>query len=86
MDGHTQHDDIGVGNYVGCIGALLLDLSVVGLEDLAVHVLDFANYGVIPIARAAGHEVDIVIRLSKEWNENVGGVSAASVRESMGGW
>lgn len=89
MDWHTENDDVGVGNDVGGIGTLLLDLSMVGLECLARHVLDFASDGVIPIVRAASHEIDIVIRLSKEGNENVGGVSSVKIvrggKNMMGG-
>ena len=83
MDGHAQDDDVGVGNDVGWVGTLLLDFSMVGLECLARHVLHFTSDNVIPIVRAASHEVDIVIRLPKEGNENVGGVS--SVRENSEG-
>ena len=84
MDGHAQDDNVCVGDDVGWIGTLLLDLSMVGLECLAGHVLNFTSDGVIPIVRAASHEVDIVIRLSKEGNENVGGVS--SVRKNSEEW
>jgi hypothetical protein len=85
MDGHAQDDDVGVGDDVGRIGTLLLDLSMVGLECLPGHILDFASDGVIPIIWAASHEVDIVIRLSKEGNENVGRISSVN-REGWKEW
>lgn len=85
MDGHAQDDDVCVGDDVGRIGTLLLDLSMVGLECLPGHILDFASDGVIPIIWAASHEVDIVIRLSKEGNENVGRISSVN-REGWKEW